>query len=371
MACHHGDYDPQTVEAVLVTAADALSAARPGARREVLETYVKRLEKLEEIASNFKGVQKTFAIQAGREIRIIVDSGKIGDEQALWLSKDIARKIEAELTYPGQIKVTVIRETRSVEYARMKLLFVGDVFGKPGRRALANLLPRLVDQHRADYVVVNVENSAGGFGVTPEIMAEFARPAASTATPRGNHIWDKKEGVDLLDRIPNLLRPANYPEGNPGKGVHVGETAAGIPVAVINLEGRVFMNALESPFVVADRLLEKLRPAGQGDLRGLPRRGHEREAGHGLPSGRPGERRGRHPHPRAHRRRAHPPHGHRLPDRRRDDRPLRVDHRIRVDKVAQALPAPDPRLLRSRQARRAPGRSADRHRRVHRQGAFH
>jgi ribonuclease Y len=118
MACHHGDYDPQTVEAVLVTAADALSAARPGARREVLETYVKRLEKLEEIASGFKGVQKTFAIQAGREIRIIVDSGKMGDEQALWLSKDIARKIEQELTYPGQIKVTVIRETRSVEYAR-------------------------------------------------------------------------------------------------------------------------------------------------------------------------------------------------------------------------------------------------------------
>jgi ribonuclease Y len=118
MACHHGDYDPQTVEAVLVTAADALSAARPGARREVLETYVKRLEKLEEIAGNFKGVQKTFAIQAGREVRIIVDSGKIGDEQALWLSKDIARKIEQELTYPGQIKVTVIRETRSVEYAR-------------------------------------------------------------------------------------------------------------------------------------------------------------------------------------------------------------------------------------------------------------
>jgi ribonuclease Y len=118
MACHHGDYDPQTVEAVLVTAADALSAARPGARREILETYVKRLEKLEEIASAFKGVQKTFAIQAGREVRIIVDSGKIGDEQALWLSKDIARRIEQELTYPGQIKVTVIRETRSVEYAR-------------------------------------------------------------------------------------------------------------------------------------------------------------------------------------------------------------------------------------------------------------
>jgi ribonuclease Y len=118
MACHHGDYDPQTVEAVLVTAADGLSAARPGARREVLEAYVKRLEKLEEIASGFKGVQKCFAIQAGREIRIIVDSKKIADEQAIWLSRDIAKKIEQDLTYPGQIKVTVIRETRSIEYAK-------------------------------------------------------------------------------------------------------------------------------------------------------------------------------------------------------------------------------------------------------------
>jgi ribonuclease Y len=118
MACHHGDYDPETVEAILVTAADALSAARPGARREVLETYVKRLEKLEELAGNFRGVQKTYAIQAGREIRIIVDSGKISDEEAIMLSKDVAKKIEQELTYPGQIKVNVIREMRSIEYAR-------------------------------------------------------------------------------------------------------------------------------------------------------------------------------------------------------------------------------------------------------------
>jgi ribonuclease Y len=118
MACHHGDYDPKTVEAVLVTSADALSAARPGARREVLETYVQRLEKLEEIAGSFKGVEKSFAIQAGREIRVIVDSGKLSDDQAMWLSKDIAKKIETELTYPGQIRVTVIREMRAVEIAR-------------------------------------------------------------------------------------------------------------------------------------------------------------------------------------------------------------------------------------------------------------
>lgn len=118
MSCHHGDYDPETVEAVLVTAADSLSAARPGARREVMETYVKRLKQLEEIASSFKGVQKTFAIQAGREVRIIVDSDNLSDEEAIWLSRDVARRVESELTYPGQIKVTVIRETRSIEYAR-------------------------------------------------------------------------------------------------------------------------------------------------------------------------------------------------------------------------------------------------------------
>jgi ribonuclease Y len=118
MECHHGDVDPRTVEAVLVTAADALSAARPGARREILESYLKRLEKLEGIAGEFRGVQKAFAIQAGRELRIIVESEKLSDEDAAWLSRDVAKKIESELTYPGQIRVTVIRETRAVEYAR-------------------------------------------------------------------------------------------------------------------------------------------------------------------------------------------------------------------------------------------------------------
>ncbi len=118
MECHHGDYDPHSVEAVLVTAADALSAARPGARREILENYIKRLEKLESMATDFKGVEKAFAIQAGRELRIVVESAKISDEEAIWLARDLAKKVEAELTYPGQIKVTVIRETRAVEYAR-------------------------------------------------------------------------------------------------------------------------------------------------------------------------------------------------------------------------------------------------------------
>ncbi len=118
MEAHHFDVEPKTVEAVLVQAADALSAARPGARRDMLETYVKRLQKLEEIADAFNGVSKAYAIQAGRELRIIVESDQVSDNEAVWLSKDIAKRIEKEVQYPGEIKVTVIRETRAVGLAR-------------------------------------------------------------------------------------------------------------------------------------------------------------------------------------------------------------------------------------------------------------
>jgi len=118
MSCHHGDFEPRTVEAMLITAADALSAARPGARREMMETYVKRLEQLEGIANSYKGVQKSFAMQAGREIRILVDAGSVNDDQAYWIATDVSRRIEAEMQYPGQIKVTVMRELRAVEVAR-------------------------------------------------------------------------------------------------------------------------------------------------------------------------------------------------------------------------------------------------------------
>ena len=115
---HHFDVEFRTIEAVLVQAADAISAARPGARREVLESYIRRLEKLEELAGSFSGVTKAFALQAGREIRVIVESSKVSDDKAFWLSKDIAKKIETELEYPGQIKVTLIREMRVVDYAK-------------------------------------------------------------------------------------------------------------------------------------------------------------------------------------------------------------------------------------------------------------
>lgn len=117
IGAHHEDIQPNTVYAYLVQAADGLSGARPGARKELLESYVKRLEDLENIANSFMGVANTYAIQAGRELRVIVESEKISDEDATLLSKDVARKIEESLTFPGQIKITVIRETRAVEYA--------------------------------------------------------------------------------------------------------------------------------------------------------------------------------------------------------------------------------------------------------------
>ena len=115
---HHGDVEPKTLEAVLVQAADAISASRPGARRETLEAYIKRLQELEEIANSFDGVDKSFAIQAGREIRIIVKPEKISDADMTVLARDVAKKVENEMEYPGQIKVNVIRETRTIDYAK-------------------------------------------------------------------------------------------------------------------------------------------------------------------------------------------------------------------------------------------------------------
>ena len=118
IAAHHGDIEPTTVEAVLVQAADAISAARPGARRETLEAYIKRLEKLEEIANSVEGVEKSYAIQAGREVRIMVKPDEVDETQTIHIAREIVKKIESELDYPGQIKVNVIRETRAIEYAK-------------------------------------------------------------------------------------------------------------------------------------------------------------------------------------------------------------------------------------------------------------
>ena len=115
---HHGDVEPRTVEAIIVQAADAISAARPGARRETVESYIKRLEKLEEIANSYDGIEKSYAVQAGREVRIIVKPDVISEAEIVVTARKIAKEVEAELDFPGQIKINVIRETRAVEYAK-------------------------------------------------------------------------------------------------------------------------------------------------------------------------------------------------------------------------------------------------------------
>ncbi len=144
----------------------------------------------------------------------------------------------------------------------IRVLFVGDVMGEAGRRVLRAELEGLVDRERVDFVIVNVENAAGGFGLTPKVMAELDELPVDVWTT-GNHVWDKKEGVQLLDAHPTLLRPANYPEGNPGRGWCVGETAAGVPVAVVNLQGQALMQPIDNAFRGADRVLAEIRVAHQ------------------------------------------------------------------------------------------------------------
>ncbi|MBR4683245.1 MAG: HD domain-containing protein, partial [Spirochaetia bacterium] len=118
IGAHHNDIEPTTLEAIIVQIADAISAARPGARKETIDNYIKRLENLENVALQFEGIEKAYAIQAGRELRILVNSDQINDEKAAELCRQITKKIETDLRYPGRIRVTIIRETRIVEYAR-------------------------------------------------------------------------------------------------------------------------------------------------------------------------------------------------------------------------------------------------------------
>jgi metallophosphoesterase (TIGR00282 family) len=136
----------------------------------------------------------------------------------------------------------------------MNILFVGDVIGSAGRRALQDRLESVIDRKAIDFTAVNIENVAGGFGVTLEIFRELQKMPIDVFTS-GNHIWDKKEFIPHLDDFDNLLRPANYPPGNPGKGWCVRETASGIPVGVMNLIGQVYLPAVDSPFRKADELL--------------------------------------------------------------------------------------------------------------------
>ena len=139
----------------------------------------------------------------------------------------------------------------------MNLLFIGDVNGRAGRNLVREHLDRLVDRHRVDYAVANVENAADGFGITPPLAAELEGMGLHVMTS-GNHIFDKVEILPYFEDHPNLLRPHNYPAGAPGTGVHLGTTAGGVQVAVVNLMGRVFMTPLDCPFRTADRILAEI-----------------------------------------------------------------------------------------------------------------
>ena len=147
----------------------------------------------------------------------------------------------------------------------MRLLFVGDVFGSPGRRVVREHLPHVIQERAVDLVVVNAENAAGGFGVTPAIAEELFDLGAHVLTT-GNHVWDKREIIDYLNSVPaeshdrprRMVRPANYPVGTPGYGIYQGRLASGTAYAVINLQGRVFMQSNDDPFRTADRLLAGL-----------------------------------------------------------------------------------------------------------------
>ncbi len=140
----------------------------------------------------------------------------------------------------------------------VKLLFIGDIIGKPGRQAVSRELHKLVDRYMVDLVIANGENAAGGFGITEETANDLYKCGIDVLTS-GNHIWDKKDSLDFINREEKLLRPANYPEGTPGRGSAIYTTAGGTKVAVLNLEGRVFMNNLECPFRTADREIDRLR----------------------------------------------------------------------------------------------------------------
>ncbi|NLV32156.1 MAG: TIGR00282 family metallophosphoesterase [Acidobacteria bacterium] len=140
----------------------------------------------------------------------------------------------------------------------MRVFFIGDIFGKPGRRLIQDRLQALIHEYRIDFCIANVENAAAGFGVTPQIAEDLLRSGIDCMTT-GNHIWDKRAVVPYLAEQPRLLRPHNYPRGVPGTGIYIGDTNCGVRVGVLNLQGRVFMTAIDCPFTVALEAVERMR----------------------------------------------------------------------------------------------------------------
>ena len=207
---------------------------------------------------------------------------------------------------------------------RVRLLFLGDVVGRSGRKAVTALLPGLIAKHRFDFVVVNGENAAGGFGITEEILQELLAAGADCVTT-GNHVWDQREALIFADRYDRFLRPINYPPGTPGRGANVYTARNGARVLVVNVMGTLFMPALDDPFQAVTRELSACshRQRLRRRDRRHARRGVEREADDGLFPRRQGLARHRHAHACADRRLEDPSRRHRLHDRRRHVRRLR------------------------------------------------
>ncbi len=194
----------------------------------------------------------------------------------------------------------------------IRLLFIGDIVGRPGREIVRRGLAAIVAHRRIDLVIANVENAAAGFGVTPDIADDLLERGVHVMTG-GNHIWDKKEILPYIDRQPRLLRPANFPAGAPGRGICVAQTASGVPVARDQRHGpRLHESTIDDPFRIGRGGDRGARRRGARHLRGLPRRGDVREGRDGLAPRRPRHRGRRHAHPRADGRRPRPAPRHGL-----------------------------------------------------------
>jgi 2',3'-cyclic-nucleotide 2'-phosphodiesterase len=165
----------------------------------------------------------------------------------------LGNKVQIDLSHGGAGAFLFSKEKNGI----MRLLFIGDVFGKPGRKLLHEKLHSIIQEYRIDFCIANIENAAGGFGITPQIAEEFIDCEIDVLTS-GNHIWDKKAIVPYLAEQPRLLRPHNYPKGVPGTGVYIGDSGCGVRVGVLNLQGRVFMASVDCPFTTSLEAIERI-----------------------------------------------------------------------------------------------------------------
>ena len=257
IAEHHGEEPHSSVLSHIVDAANVFSGQRPGARQELLASYVQRLGDLEKLAQSFPGVERAYAILAGREIRVIVENSQVSDEQAMMLAQGHRAKNRerGHLSRSGS-RGGHSRDARHRLRALMRILGIGDIIGKPGRDALRAVLPSLRKERGIDVVIANAENSAGGLGTTPETADDLFDLGCDVITG-GNHTWKHREYALYLDKQERALRPLNYPEA-PGRGFGIFTLGDGRSYAVINVIGRTFMDPVDNPFRAVDKVIAEL-----------------------------------------------------------------------------------------------------------------